>query len=71
MPRERIDGWLKNIRGIAGNGRVNDIDGVRIDWPEGWVHLRASNTEPIARVIAEAADAATAEGLVERTTKCQ
>jgi phosphomannomutase len=71
LPRERIDGWLRNVRRIAGSGRINDIDGVRIDWPEGWVHLRASNTEPIARVIAEAADQATAEALVKRATGCQ
>ena len=30
-----------------------DVDGVRIDWPEGWVHVRGSNTEPIMRVSAE------------------
>ncbi len=39
-------------------------DGVRIDWPDGWVHVRQSNTEPIARVIAEAKDEATAKKLV-------
>ena len=39
-------------------------DGVRIDWPTGWVHVRQSNTEPIARVIAEAADEQTAQSLV-------
>ncbi|MBN2637725.1 MAG: phosphoglucosamine mutase [Bacteroidales bacterium] len=32
---------------------VTDIDGVKIDFPDGWVHLRASNTEPILRVYAE------------------
>ena len=42
------------------------IDGVRVDWPEGWAHIRASNTEPIMRVIAEAHDAATAEQLMNR-----
>ena len=71
LPRERIEGWLRNVRRIAGKGRINDVDGVRIDWPEGWVHLRASNTEPIARVIAEAADQPTAEALVRRATACQ
>ncbi|HVP13711.1 MAG TPA: phosphoglucosamine mutase [Phycisphaerae bacterium] len=71
MPRDRIGAWLTRIRGIAGKGRINDTDGVRIDWPEGWVHLRPSNTEPIARVIAEAADEATAESLVRRATACQ
>ena len=34
--------------------RVNDIDGVKIDFPDGWVHLRPSNTEPIIRIYAEA-----------------
>jgi phosphomannomutase len=38
-------------------------DGLRLDWPDRWVHVRASNTEPIVRVIAEAADAAGAEAL--------
>jgi len=33
---------------------VNDIDGVKIDFPTGWVHLRKSNTEPIIRIYSEA-----------------
>lgn len=46
--------------------RVDCSDGVRVDFSEGWVHLRASNTEPIFRLIAEAADAQTAQRLVEQ-----
>ena len=38
-------------------------DGLRLEWPDRWVHVRASNTEPIVRVIAEAADPAGAEAL--------
>jgi phosphomannomutase len=38
-------------------------DGLRLVWPDRWVHARASNTEPIVRVIAEAATAADAEAL--------
>ena len=34
--------------------KVTDIDGVKIDFPQGWVHLRKSNTEPIIRVYSEA-----------------
>jgi len=34
---------------------INDIDGVKIDFPDKWVHLRKSNTEPIIRVYSEAA----------------
>ena len=33
---------------------VNDIDGVKLDFPDKWVHLRKSNTEPIIRVYSEA-----------------
>ena len=33
---------------------VNTVDGVKVDMPEGWVHLRKSNTEPIIRLYAEA-----------------
>lgn len=46
------------------NARVDDSDGVRIDLPEGWVHLRASNTEPLVRIIAEGATPDAAMGLV-------
>ena len=49
--------------------KPNCSDGVRIDWPEGWVHVRSSNTEPIMRVFAEAADIATAEQLIKRVTR--
>ena len=34
--------------------KVNDIDGVKIDFPDKWVHLRKSNTEPIIRIYSEA-----------------
>ncbi len=42
------------------------IDGLKIDFPESWVHLRQSNTEPIIRVYAEALEAATAQGLANQ-----
>ena len=44
---------------------VNDIDGVKIDFPESWVHLRKSNTEPIVRIYSEAATVGEAEKLAE------
>ena len=44
----------------------NDADGLRIDLPEGWLCVRASNTEPIMRIFAEARDAAVANDLVAR-----
>ena len=42
------------------------IDGVKIDFPEGWVHMRKSNTEPIIRVYAEAATQEQADALTQR-----
>jgi len=42
---------------------VNTVDGVKVDKPEGWVHLRKSNTEPIIRLYAEAGSQAEAERL--------
>jgi phosphomannomutase len=44
-------------------------DGLRLDWPDGWAHVRASNTEPIVRIITEAADEARAEQLTEAVRK--
>jgi phosphomannomutase len=46
--------------------KIDTQDGVRIDFAEGWVHVRQSNTEPIARIIAEATDEATARELIGR-----
>jgi phosphomannomutase len=46
--------------------KIDTQDGVRIDFADGWVHVRQSNTEPIARIIAEAADEATARALIAK-----
>jgi phosphomannomutase len=50
-------------RGRTG-ARISAVDGVRVDLPEGWMHVRASNTEPILRIIAEGATPEAAEALV-------
>ena len=41
-------------------------DGLRLDWQDRWAHVRASNTEPIVRVIAEAGDPASARSLADQ-----
>jgi phosphomannomutase len=46
--------------------RISYDDGVRVDWEDSWVQLRASNTEPIVRIIAEAATRTQAEALIAR-----
>jgi phosphomannomutase len=44
--------------------KIDTQDGVRIDWPDRWLHVRPSNTEPIVRLIAEARDEAAAQGII-------
>lgn len=53
-PKIDVDSVLAEIKGNYKQYEINDIDGVKIDFPQGWVHLRKSNTEPIIRVYAEA-----------------
>jgi phosphomannomutase len=64
LPRERIDAAVAAVATAFADRKPNTADGVRVDFPAGWVHLRASNTEPIVRVVAEATTAAEAERLV-------
>ena len=54
-PEMDVDAILTRVKNTFRNERVNDIDGVKIDFADGWVHLRKSNTEPIIRVYSEAA----------------
>lgn len=53
-PQDRVRRILEAVRNRLAGERINDADGVRVDWQDGWVHVRGSNTEPIYRVIAEA-----------------
>jgi phosphomannomutase len=62
--KERIAAVLEATKKKFAREQVNDIDGVRIDFADGWVHVRGSNTEPIIRIIAEAPTAARAEALI-------
>jgi len=48
------------------SAQVNDVDGVKIDFPDRWVHLRKSNTEPIIRVYSEAQTMEQADELAKR-----
>jgi phosphomannomutase len=48
-----VDAILAKVQTLYPDAQVNTIDGVKFDFPDGWVHLRKSNTEPIVRVIAE------------------
>ena len=61
-PAIDVDNVLKIIKGSYKQYEINDIDGVKIDFPTGWVHLRKSNTEPIIRIYSEARTPEQAEG---------
>ena len=54
-PTMDIDAILQAVKEHFSNEKITDIDGVKIDFPTSWVHLRRSNTEPIIRIYAEAA----------------
>ena len=56
-PETDVDAILVKVKEMFAkdnSATVNDIDGVKIDFPDRWVHLRKSNTEPIIRVYSEA-----------------
>ncbi len=62
-PATNVDSLLATIKEAYKNEKINDVDGVKIDFEQGWVHLRKSNTEPIIRVISEAQTPQEAENL--------
>jgi len=64
-PAINVDEVLAAIKTKYAQYDINDIDGVKIDFPEGWVHLRKSNTEPIIRIYSEAKSPAEADRLGE------
>ncbi len=53
-PSINVKEILEKIRLDYISEKITDIDGIKIDWPSSWIHLRASNTEPIIRIYAEA-----------------
>ena len=62
-PQTDVDAILKQVKEMYKDEQVNDIDGVKIDFADKWVHLRKSNTEPIIRVYSEAATMEEADAL--------
>jgi phosphomannomutase len=54
---------LAKVREDYADGKLTDMDGIRVDYDEWWFNLRVSNTEPLLRLVVEAS---TAEGLEER-----
>ncbi len=62
--RDAVAAALERVASAFPDQYADRQDGVRIDWPDRWVHVRGSNTEPIVRVIAEAPEPDAARALV-------
>ena len=65
-PDINVDDILKAIETKYKNNPINNIDGVKIEFENEWVHLRKSNTEPIIRIYSESETLATAEHLANK-----
>ncbi len=66
-PEIDVDALLIAMKGLYKHYEVNDKDGVKIDFPQGWVHLRKSNTEPIIRIYSEAPTMEQADAFAKAT----
>jgi phosphomannomutase len=65
QPGLDVDKLLLSVKQKYAGEQITDIDGVKIDFADSWVHLRKSNTEPIVRVYSEAATMDKAEALAQ------
>lgn len=68
-PDINVDPILASVKSRFSSEKITDIDGVKIDFSDSWVHLRKSNTEPIIRIYAEAKNREEAEKLVAMIKK--
>lgn len=64
-PEIDVDAILDEIKRVYASERITDIDGVKIDFNNGWVHLRKSNTEPIIRIYSEAPTMVEADAMAD------
>ncbi len=65
-PELDVDAILKSMAEKYKDEEISIIDGVKIDFPDNWVHLRKSNTEPIIRIYTEAKSQTEADALADR-----
>ncbi len=68
-PRERVDAACSALQAAFGDATATAGDGLRLDWSDRWVQVRASNTEPIIRVISEAPDDRLAKTLCQQAVE--
>ncbi len=60
---KNLESSIQRLRAAFPDATIDDRDGLRLSWPDRWLHLRASNTEPILRAIAEAPTLSQAQAL--------
>ena len=65
-PQINVDDILKKMEQKYQHEKINNIDGVKIDFPAEWVHLRKSNTEPIIRIYSESLSMQSADALANK-----
>jgi phosphomannomutase len=65
-PSAPLDSVYASLKSAFADADVDTQDGLRLTWPDRWVHVRPSGTEPIVRVIAEAPTVEEAEALIRR-----
>ena len=68
-PELDVDAILDEVKVRFKDEEITDIDGVKIDFPDSWVHLRKSNTEPIIRIYSEASTMERADALADEIKK--
>ena len=64
-PDTDVDAILEALKKHFKDEKITDIDGVKVDFKDAWVHLRKSNTEPIIRIYSEAHTMEEAEKLAD------
>jgi phosphomannomutase len=70
VPKEKLAAALAAIEKRWPEAKVNRQDGLRLDWPDRWVHVRPSNTEPVVRVIAESPTEEETKKLCDEAAAC-
>ena len=66
--KEQAQAVIEKVKKTYKKAEINEADGCRLDFEDGWVHLRTSNTEPIMRLIAEFKDEDAAEPCLKKIT---
>jgi phosphomannomutase len=68
LPPEKLPAALDALQKHFADATADRLDGLRLDWPDRWLIIRGSNTEPIVRVIAEAPASSEAESLCQQAS---